>query len=175
MKNFLRNIFIAIYAIIAIIVTILLLSFNEYKCSEINGNTLYIVTSDIGDRYKKGDLLVIEKSRDTDINIGDEIFLYKNITSDDYDVIVEELIDKEKQGARTLYTVSGNVQYDSEYTIGKVENTKVFHYLGTFLGIIESRWGYLFLVVIVTLLLFLQEIYELVMEIKYGNDAVEGI
>ena len=36
---------------------------------------------------------------------------------------------------------------------------------------LESKWGYLFCVVIVSLLLFLQEVFDLTMEIKYGMDV----
>ena len=46
MKRTIGTILFVIYAIIAILVTVLLLSFNEYNCSEIGGYTVYIVDDD---------------------------------------------------------------------------------------------------------------------------------
>ena len=42
MKKFFGTIIFVIYVMIVITVTILLLSYNEYMCSEINGYTFYI-------------------------------------------------------------------------------------------------------------------------------------
>ena len=50
--------------------------------------------------------------------------------------------------------------------MGTDEDLIVYHNLGTVLSILTSRWGYLFCIVVVTLLLFLEELYELFMEIK---------
>ena len=71
---------------------------------------------------------------------------------------------------RTVYTIDGQYQYDSSYLIGEEDGSYVFHKIGGILAVLESRWGYLFFVVIITLLLFLEELYELYMEIKYGNE-----
>ena len=65
---------------------------------------------------------------------------------------------------------NGKYQYDSSYLIGEEDGSYVFHKIGGILAVLESRWGYLFFVVIITLLLFLEELYELYMEIKYGNE-----
>ena len=43
MKRVLGSILFVIYSIIAITVTVLLLSYNDYNCSEIGGYTVYIV------------------------------------------------------------------------------------------------------------------------------------
>mgnify|MGYP003297297348 CR=1 FL=1 len=60
MKKFLGSILFIVYVVIVITVTILLLSYNEYMCSEINGYTLYIVTDEsLEPNYVKGDLIAI--------------------------------------------------------------------------------------------------------------------
>lgn len=170
MKKVLGTIFFVAYAIIAITITILLLSYNEYMCSEINGYTLYIVKDDtLEPDYIKGDLLIIRQASDRNIEIGDKLYLYQNVTSSEYYVKYGELTDKTVQGNRTIYTIDGQYQFDSSYLIGKEDGTLVYHKLGTILGLLESRWGYLFFIVIVTLLLFLEELYELYIEIKYGE------
>lgn len=173
MKKAIGNILIAIYAIIAIIVTVLLLSYNDYKCSVIGGKTLYIANYDVENTYQKGDLLVIENSRAEDIKVGDEIYLYKNLSNYEYEVVSIKVSDITNQGNRIVFVAEGNISYDGSYLIGKTNGTNIYHNLGTVLGILESRLGYLFCVVIVTMLLFLNEIYQLFIEIKYGDEVTE--
>lgn len=174
MKKVLGTIFIIIYAIIAITVTVLLLSYNDYKCSEIGGYTICIVKdAKLEPNYKKGDLLIIKQAETEDIKIGDEILLYKTITSSEYEIKNAKVTNIVEEGRRTIFQVEGDEQYDSSYLIGKNSEVKVFSTIGSILGVLESRWGYLFFVVIVSLLLFLQEVFELIMEIKYGNEKKE--
>ena len=68
-----------------------------------------------------------------------------------------------------VYIVDNEERYASDYFIGKVDDTIVIEGWGYILNLLESRWGYLFCIVVVSLLLFLQEVFELVMEIKYLN------
>ena len=177
MKKVIGTILFTAYVIIAVTVTILMLHYNEYMCSEINGYTLYIVKDDtLEPDYVKGDLLIIEKVSDKNIEIGDTLFLYQNVSNNDYYVRQGKLTDRTVQGGRTIYTIDGQYQYDSSYLIGTQNSLKMYHNLGTILGLLQSRWGYLFFIVIITLILFLEELYELYMEIKYGNelDVKEG-
>lgn len=171
MKKILGSILFIIYVTIVITVTILLLSYNEYMCSEIGGYTFYIVKDDsLEPDYVKGDLLIINSVSDRNTKVGDKLYFYQNLANNEYYVKYGELTDKFTQGNRTVYTIDGQYQYDSSYLIGKEEGSYVFNKIGTILGILESRWGYLFFVVIITLLLFLEELYELYMEVKYGNE-----
>lgn len=172
MKKFLGSILFIVYVTIVITVTILLLSYNEYMCSEINGYTFYIVKDDsLEPHYVKGDLLMIKQiGARKNVEIGEKVYFYQNVTSNEYYVRYGELTNIEQFGSRTVYTLDEKYQYDSSYLIGREEGTIVISKIGTILGMLESRWGYLFFVVIITLLLFLEELYELVMEIKYGNE-----
>ena len=172
MKKILGTIFIVVYSIIAITITILLLSYNEYMCSEINGYTLYIVRDDtLEPDFVKGDLLIIRKKDHEKIEVGEKLFLYQNITNSEYRVRYGELTSKSPFGNRTVFNIDNELQFDSTYLIGTEDGLIVFHNWGTVLSILTSRWGYLFCIVIVTLLLFLEELYELFMEIKYGNES----
>lgn len=169
MKKVLVTILIVLYAIFAISVTILLLSYNEYNCSVIGDNTLYIVKDEsLEPRYQKGDLLIIKKSIDKNINIDDELIMYQVITSEEYQLVTGKLTRKTQQGRNITYTLEEQGNFDSSYLVGRTKDVKVIHNLGTFLSIFESKWGYLFSVVIVSLLLFLQELFDLFVEIRYG-------
>ncbi len=168
MKKVLGSILFVIYAIIAITVTVLLLSYNDYNNSELGGYTVYIVKDDsLEPKYKQGSILLIKSTNDKNVQIGDEMFLYKVINSQEYEVVDRTLAEKEQQGRHIIYYVEDEESYANDYFIGKTSDTIVIEGWGFVLGLLESRWGYLFCVVVVSLLLFLQEVFELVMEIKY--------
>ena len=79
MKRVLGAILFVVYSIIAITVTILLLSYNDYNISEVGDYTVYIAKDDLLEpEYEEGSILIIEKATDKNVQPGDEIFLYKN-------------------------------------------------------------------------------------------------
>lgn len=171
MKRTIGAILFVIYSIIAIAVTVLLLSFNDYNCSEIGGYTVYIVKDDaLEPEYKQGSILIVKSTSDKNLQVGDELFFYKVINSSEFEFVSRTLEAKKQQGRHTIYDVTEDETYDFTYLIGKVEDTIVIEGpWGTILSILESKWGYLFCIVIVSLLLFLQEVFDLVIEIKYGG------
>lgn len=180
MKKALSSILFVLYAIIAITVTVLLLSYNEYNNSQLGGYTVYIVKDDsLEPKYKQGSILLIKSTTDKNVQIGDELFLYRVMNSQEYDVVTRNVTEKLQQGRHIVYKIGEDESYANDYLIGRADDTIVIEGWGYILSLLESRWGYLFCVVIVSLLLFLQEVFELVMEIRYGGgknkkkDAVE--
>ena len=171
MKRALGAILFVIYAIIAITVTVLLLSFNEYNCSEIGGYTIFSLDNDgLEPDYEEGSILIVKETNDKHVQIGDEIFLYKVVNSQEFELVNRKLVDKIQQGRHIVYQVEGGEYYDTTYFIGKADDATVIGSpWGTILSILESKWGYLFCIVIVSLLLFLQEVFDLVIELKYGG------
>ena len=82
MKKVLGGILLVVYSIIAITVTVLLLSYNEYNCSEIGGYTVYIVNDDsLEPEYKQGSVLLVKHTSDKNVQSGDSMFLYKAINN----------------------------------------------------------------------------------------------
>lgn len=171
--KFFANILIFAYALIAIIVTVLLLSYNDYHCSVLGGYTFILLTDDeLEDNgYPEGALVLVKETKAKNINVGDDIFLYRNISSTQFEVKYAEVLMKdESQGEyNTQYVLEGNTIIDHADVIGSTKDVKVIPHLGTILSILESRYGYLFLIVVVSFVAFLYEIYELIMEIKYGE------
>lgn len=169
-RKIIGTILFVLYSIIAITVTVLLLSYNDYNCSEIGGYTIYTLNNDsLEPEYEQGSILIMEETNDKHVNIGDEIFLYKVINSQEYEIVSKELTNKIQQGRHIVYEVDGGEVYSSSYFIGKAEDATIIGSpWGTILSILESKWGYLFCIVVVSLLLFLQEVFNLVIEIKYG-------
>ena len=84
-------------------------------------------------------------------------------------VCIDKVEAKVQQGETLLLSTENSGVYSSVYFIGKESNTKAIKGLGTILGILESKWGYLCCIVIVSLILLLEEIFELVLEIKYSK------
>lgn len=172
LKKILGSILIIAYAIIAVSVTVLLLSYNKYHCSEIGGYTFIIMHDDgLEPNFNKGDLILVKKTRAKNINVGDNIFLYRNITKTQFEIKYAEVKDKQDSefDKNVKYILDGNTMISHEDVIGTTKDIKVIPNLGTVLSILESRYGYLFLIVVVTFVAFLYEIYELIMEIKYGE------
>ncbi len=172
MKKVLGSIVFVIYAIIAIAVTLLLLTYNEYNCSEIGGYTVYIVNDDsLEPEYKQGSILLIKHTSDKNLKENDGMFLYKVLNSQEYEVVNKTLQSKTQQGRHITYVTTDDENYASDYLIGKESDTIVINGWGYVLSLLESKWGYLFCIVIVSLLLFLQEAFELAMELKYGEGS----
>lgn len=171
--RFIANTLIVVYAIIAITVTILLLSYNDYQISVIGDYTFVIMKDDELEKhgYPEGALVLVKETKAKNINEGDHIFLYRNISTSQFEIKYAQVILKDTSGGEyaTQYILDGNAIVDHEDVIGTTKNIKVIPHLGTILSILQSRYGYLFLIVVVSFIAFLYEIYELIMEIKYGE------
>lgn len=171
--RFIANTLIVVYAIIAIVVTILLLSYNDYQISVIGGYTFIIMEDDEleEDGYPEGALVLVKETKAKNIKEGDHIFLYRNISTSQFEIKYAQVMLKDTSGGEyaTQYILDGNAIVDHEDVIGTTKDMKVIPHLGTILSILQSRYGYLFLIVVVSFIAFLYEIYELIMEIKYGE------
>lgn len=169
MTKFLLNLITIIYFIIAIILTICLLSYNEYRVTEIGDYVLVLsVDEELDDISQKGDLIIVKKASNKSINKGDKVFFY---TKQDNEVIISaaNIVQKEQAfGSGYNYLFEGDIRISDRHLIGKVEDSTKLHYLGTILKILESRLVFLFLIVFPTFIIFLYEGYKMIMEIKYG-------
>ena len=169
MKKFFSNLFVIIYAIFAIFITICLLSYNDYRVSEFGNYSFIIIQSnDIKGGFSKGSLLIID--RDEEPEIGEKTFFYN--TSKKNEIALAELKNKEKiTSSETTYTFEGNKLVSSKYIIGSSEHAKEIKNAGTILSIAESKWGYLFLVVFPSLIAFLYEITKVVEEMRENKST----
>ena len=169
--NFIKNFIIMAYIFLIIFITICLLSYNDYKVTEFGKYTLLPVVDDyLEPDYKVGDLLIIEKNDLDDVKLGDIIFYYRTargITTVNYSPVIEleRVTDTE-----TTFTAVGDVRFSSSYFMGKADTIKVIPQLGKVIGLLQSKWGFLFLGVFPSLLAFLYTLYSVVAEVK--NDKV---
>ena len=165
--KFLLGIVIAIYIIIASGLTICLLNYNDYNLTVIGKNTFIIVEDDeLKPDFKKGDLVIVKRNDDSEIEKGDKIFFY-NGYQNQISVNLGDVVSNNKVTENeSTFTMENNLKLSSKYIIGKAETSKVYSGLGTVLSILESRWGFLFLIILPVLLMFIYLIYAVVMEVK---------
>ena len=165
--KFLIGIVIAAYIIVAIGLTVCLLNYNDYNLTVLGKNTFIIVKDDeLKPDFKKGDLVIVKRNDDSEIEAGDKIFFYNGyehqVTVNLGDVVSNTAV----TDTESTFVVEGNLKLSSKYIIGKAETSKVYSGMGSVLSVLESRWGFLFIIILPVLLMFIYLIYAVVMEVK---------
>ncbi|MBQ6404518.1 MAG: hypothetical protein IJJ63_00560 [Bacilli bacterium] len=178
MKKFGRlvwSIFEVIIIVYVIAITAFILCRNKYGYTQF-GDYTFDNVSLIDERNittaKKGDLLVIKNSND--FKVGDVIYYYAAY-NENYVVRSDVILKIDDDGYTSLFTIKRG---DDEITvvdtriIGKYTST--YKGLGAFLDVVESRVGFLFLVLLPIMIVFIYQVYEFVMIIRYERvDEVE--
>ena len=176
-KRFFLGLLGIIFFVFALAMTILLLSYNDYGLSQFGNKTLVLMTDEIySENYNKGDLVIVENRGFTKglgyadkIEIGDELFAvrvdaYGNVNVE-IGKVAELYVDE------NAIAFENGSTFDLKFVLG--EKVQVYEKVASFLSIVESKWGFLFIVLVPCFLIFIYEIYELVVEIKYGSDEEE--
>ena len=157
MKKTIVRILISIYIVVAVFTTASLLTYNKQNISEFGGKVFLKLKEDINN-YHKGNLLVLDKSDDYKAN--DNVFYCQ--------------LKKEKciVSYGTVDTMMGelptinNQSISKKMIIGKDENVRVIPVLGGIMNALESRLGFLCVVVLPILFGFLYELYIILRETK---------
>ena len=166
MKKFLVSVLLTIYAVIAIATTICLLAFNDYHVSEFGSTTMIIIDSmDWEPNFSKGDIAFVTKT--TKVAANDEIFVY-NVVDSRVSIEIERVtaVESDNLTNQTTYKLSSGRSIGTANVIGKVNGSSKMQKVGYVLSVLESKFGYLFLVVLPTLLLFLYELYSIVTQLR---------
>lgn len=166
-KKILISIVVVVYFSFALFMTILVLNFNDYNVTQFDDTSLVIISEEVShDDYKKGDLVVVKSEKITNIQKGDLLFTYKldsnNVANVEIGYVGEVYPDQ------NAITYENGDSYTTEFIIGKPVNT--YENIGGFLKVVESRWGFLFIVLVPCFLIFIYELYALIVEIKYGAE-----
>ena len=163
MKRALGNIIVIVYIVIAILVTLCLLNYNEYGVTEFGDSTLVLITDkSLEPDYKDGDLVIASKENLDNIEAGDKIFFYndKNIKLGEVKRI------NKYEGTSATFILADSHQVIEEEVIGSSKDAEVYNNVGKVLSILQSKWGFLFLIIFPSLLAFLYEIFQVMMELK---------
>lgn len=141
-----KGILFSIYLIIALVITLLLLGYNDFKVTEIGTYSLLLMTdSGLAPEFNKGDLVIVNK--DDEILPERKAFFY-----DTYDEKIEVRLGlvtaaQEVTPTETTYTFEGDRRLSGEYVLGPANTAEVIPHLGTILSVLESKWGFLFIIV----------------------------
>ena len=118
--------------------------------------------------FKKGDLVIADKK--SKVITGRRAFFY---TTSDRKVEIKlatvEAI-KEVTNNEKTYTLEGGTEISSEYLIGTEDGTEIIPTVGQILMVLESKWGFLFLIVMPSLILFIYQISVVISEIKNRDE-----
>lgn len=169
--KFLFGLIITAYIAVAVFLTGCLLNLNDYGVTNFGDRTLILIENDeFEPKYPKGYLVISKKDNYDDVNVGDEIFFY-NTYKNQISVSFAEVIKKEKINENeATYTVSGDYAFSSQYFIGKLDTSKSYAGVGSILSFLETKMGFLLVVVFPCAMLFMYEIYRVILEIKEPSE-----
>ena len=162
---------LSLWFVIALFTTACLLSYNDFKVTTFGKTSLLIINDDAMEPdFNDGDLLVVKRSSDNKINVGDKVFYYN--TSKDSDTVIFTGVVQSKEEVNKSETtfVVNDTKVSGDYVIGTYSNAKTYHKFGTILGVITSKWGFMFLVIFPTLF---GTIYEVIRIIDYAKSSKE--
>jgi len=166
-KSFILGILGCAFFVFALSMTLLLLNYNKYGLTQFGNTTLVIISDDISSEVlKKGDLVLVDLKKLDELELGDEAFVYRVSPEGNVSVEVGK-IGQIYEDEDAIAFENGDT-FSMQFVIGEAE--EIYNDVGTFLSIVESKWGFLFIVLVPCLLIFIYEIYALIIEIKYGAE-----
>ncbi len=157
---------ITMYLVLVVLITGFLLNRNDYGVSMFLGKYLVFVEDSLEPTFKQHSLVMINPTKYDEIEVGENIFFYdaySNAKSIKYTEVTKKEIINEKEAT---YTLKNNNAVSSQYVLGNEKSTVVLDGIGQVLYIVQSRWGFLFLVVFPLFLAFIYEIYSIYKEVK---------
>ena len=156
-----------LYFAFALVMTILLLNYNDYGVTQFGNASLVIINDEVAnEKYDKGDLVIVESKKLEKLKVGDEIFTYRVDSKGAPHIQIGKI--GEIYEADEAISFENGETYSTDFIAGmaKEKHPK----WGTFLAIVESQWGFLFIVLVPCFLIFIYELYSLIIEIKYGAE-----
>ena len=171
MKKVLRGLWSVCEVIIifyVIVVTAFILCKNKYGYTQIGDytfdNVSLIDARNIEDA-DKGDLLIVRNSNN--VHVGDRIYYYAAY-NESYIVRSDYVVSMESDDFSALYTIQRNGEntvVPSSRLLGKYST--VYKKVGGILEVLESRIGFLFLVLLPIMIVFIYQVYEFVVILRY--------
>lgn len=156
-----------LYFAFALVMTILLLNYNDYGVTQFGNASLVIINDEVAnEKYDKGDLVIVESKKLEKLKVGDEIFTYRVDSKGAPHIQIGKI--GEIYEVDEAISFENGETYSTDFIAGmaKEKHPK----WGTFLAIVESQWGFLFIVLVPCFLIFIYELYSLIIEIKYGAE-----
>lgn len=166
-----KEIIIGIWICLAIFATICLISSNEYGVSEFGDKSLFVIDNrsleDYG--FNRYDIVITTRGLENDYNEKDQVFFYYG-NKESKSFVNLGVIDKVERadGAEDSYYFDNNgVSYSN--VLGLVNGSMKIEKWGMVLGLLESKWGFMFLIILPTLYAVVYEIYSIIVEVKHKS------
>ena len=161
--KFIKEILIGIWVVIAIFTTICLLSSNDYGVSEFGDSSLFIVDNRTLEQYgfNKNDIVIVKKGLETEYNTNDGVFFYSGNeeTNSFVNFGIITNVERVNRAEDAFYFEDTAVSYGK--ILGLANGCMKIQKLGLILGLLESRWGFMFLIILPTLYAVVFEIYTI--------------
>lgn len=173
--KFLLYIFEFIVIIYVIVITTFLLFRNKYGYTEVANTTfvpLKIDTAEYIKDGKEGNLLVVKKT--SNLKEGDLIYYYT--TEEERYIVKSDYIKSVFNGdGNKLYTLNdeAGTTVVSTRVLGKYANQ--YAGFGTIFGLLTSKFGFLFLVLLPIMCIFIYQLYSLIMVLKYEKVELSSL
>ena len=150
-----------------IVMTAILMNKNKYGYTQFGKTTIASVSvkeERANKTLKEGDLLVVKGAND--YSEGDFVYYY-SVTGETYMIRSEKITRKTSDDFSSVYTIGDETSLTviENRVLGK--DIKIYHNLGKVLKILQSRVGFLFLVLLPILVIFIYQVYEFVILLKY--------
>lgn len=166
-KNIILGILGVIFFAFVLFMSILLLNYNDYGVTQINDKSLILVKEDLSTgEYKKGDLVIVNFKDIDAIKVGDKVFAYKVSRNTSVSIEYGKIVGIHKE--ENAVTFESGEDYAYKFIAGIPD--KVYPNIGLYLSVIQSKWGFLFIILVPSFMIFIYEIYALIVEIKYGGE-----
>jgi len=164
-------IFVVIYLLVEMFLAICLLNYNDYRVTVFGDKSFLLLTEKLDDKYEKNDLLIVTKGKGSDVSAGDSIFFYN--PGENFTINYAEVTDVVDHANNTYtYKIGTTHNVYNEYYIGK--DVKVYKKIGGIMRLLESKWGFLILIVLPTMIALIYEFYEIIIEIIEFKKEVEN-
>ena len=155
-------IIVVIYLMVELFLAICLLNYNDYRITVFGNKFLLLLNEDLDKKYKKNDLIIVTKKDGSEVSVGDSIFFYN--PGENFTVNYAEVTDITAHNNQTYtYKIGNTHNVYTDYYIGK--DTKVYRKIGGIMRFLESKWGFLLLIVLPTMVAVIYEFYAIIVEV----------
>ena len=169
-KKIIVSLVLVAFFAFTITMTILLLNFNKFGVTQFDDTSLLIIKKGFtSETYQKNSLVIVEAKEIKDYQEGEEVFVYH--LDGHGGVNIQLGVVGQVHEDDDALTFSNGDTYSTEFIIGS--GKKIYPNLGKYLSIVESKWGFLFIILVPNFFLFVYQLYSLIVEIKYGKDETE--
>lgn len=163
-----KELLIGMWVVIAVFTTVCLLASNDYGVSEFGDTSLFITDNRTLEKYgfKKNDIVIVTKGLEEEYEVNDGVFFYSgNKETNSYiNFGVITNVERANRAEDAFYFEDTAISYGK--ILGEANGAMKIEKLGLVLGLLESRWGFMFLIILPTLYAVVYEIYTIALEVK---------